>query len=287
MTGNFFSTEFASSSKFKWDFVNRIEDIDKWQHLSENFKFYLKNLKCNTISEKKIPKKIHQIWIGPKKIPKKYIDWSNTWTRNNPDWDYKLWTNKDIKSFNLQNRSIFELSENIGFKSDLVRYEILYKYGGIYIDTDFECLNKIPDKLRDYDFVSCLGFNYTPEILNGFLMASPQSKILKELISNIRLPQYKKDPMSIIKLSGPIKLTEVYFKNSQFNKDKYMILPSNYCYPYPSFLINSSIKEENEITSESFAIHHWEMSWMKGNYMSRLIKKLIYILKSIIKKKKF
>ncbi len=284
MTENFFSTEFATASKFKWDFVKKIENINKWLHLSENFKKYLQRSESESILFKKIPKKIHQIWIGPKQIPKKYLEWSRSWVKKNPDWDYKLWTNEDIKDLDMHNRSIFNLSDNVGFKSDLVRYEILYKFGGIYIDTDFECLKKIPDSLRDYDFVSCIGFNYFPEILNGFLMSSPQNKILKELIYNIQIPQYKKDPMSIIKFSGPLKLTDIYFNNHENNRN-YLILPSNYCYPYPSFLINSSVKEKDEITSESFAIHHWEMSWMKGKYIKRIINKIIYIFKSKIIKK--
>ena len=87
--------------------------------------------------------------------------------------------------------------------------------------------------------------------------------------------------MTIIKLSGPLKLTELYFNNYKTIRNNYMILPSNYCYPYPSFLINSAVKEFNEIGSESFAIHHWEMSWMKGNYIKRFINKLNYIYSSI------
>ena len=283
MKESFFFTEFAKSCKFKWDFVHKIEDINKWQHLSDNFEIHLQKFKKKSNLDKKIPKRIHQIWIGPKKIPKKYLDWGETWKKNHPGWDYKLWTNDDLKNFPMKNRYIFDSSDNIGFKSDLARYEILYKYGGIYIDTDFECLKEIPDELRDYDFVSCIGFNYTPELLNGFLMASRQSKMIQELIISLKLPQDTTDPMSIINLSGPKKLTELYFKNYDLNNC--MILPSNYCYPYPYFLINSSVKEENEIESESFAIHHWEMSWMKGSYIKRLINKFIYIFKYLRNKK--
>ena len=245
MKESFFFTEFAKSSKFKWDFVHKIEDINKWQHLSDNFEIHLQKLKKKSNLDKKIPKRIHQIWIGPKKIPKKYLDWSKTWKKNHPGWDYKLWTNEDLKNFPMQNRYIFDSSDNVGFKSDLARYEILYKYGGIYIDTDFESLKQIPDELRDYDFVSCIGFNYTPELLNGFLMASRQSKMMQELIFSLKLPQDTTDPMSIITLSGPKKLTELYFKNYDLNNC--MILPSNYCYPYPSFLINSSVKKRMKL----------------------------------------
>tara|TARA_Y100001933_G_C18935103_1_gene537030 strand:- start:786 stop:1331 length:546 start_codon:yes stop_codon:yes gene_type:complete len=171
----------------------------------------------------------------------------------------------------MKNRHLYESINNIGFRSDIARYEILYNYGGLYIDTDFECINKIPDNLRYFDFVSCIGFNYNPEILNGFLMSSRKSKIINAIINDLKEPKDNQDPMKIINSSGPIKLTKIYFLHKFSNS---MILPSNYCYPYPSFLINSSLSTESQIESESFAVHHWEMSWMKVNFIKRLINKI-------------
>ena len=40
-------------------------------------------------------------------------------------------------------------------KSDILRYEILYKYGGVYIDTDYECVTNI-GKYGLFYFVSAL-----------------------------------------------------------------------------------------------------------------------------------
>ena len=284
MSKNFFTTDFAKLSKFKWDFLLNIEDIEKWNLLSENYQKNFQDMHHNNLLKEKIPKNIHQIWIGPKKLPKKYLNWGRTWIHKNPSWKYKLWTEKEIKKLPLKNKNLFESTNNIGFKSDIARYEILYNFGGLYIDTDFECIQEIPDFLRYFDFVSCLGFAYTPVILNGFLMSSYKNKIINEIISELNFPKKNKDPMDIINASGPLMLTNIYFKNHDNNS---MVLPSNYCYPYPSFLINSSVIKKDEVSSISFALHHWEMSWMKGNYMSRIINKLIYIFKSIIKKKNY
>ena len=271
MSINFFETDFAKSCKFKWDISRKIKKLNQILILSKNFEKF-QNQEEQVKELQKIPKRIHQIWIGNKKIPKKYLRWSKTWKKYNPEWEYKLWTNKELNEIYMKNRSIYESTDNIGFKSDIARYEILYKYGGIYIDTDFECLRKIPDKFLHYDFISCIGFNYNPVILNGFLMASPKSNFIKELINSIYIPQNTSAPMSIIDSSGPHKLTQIYFRN--FNAGKYLILPSNYCYPYPSFLINSAVPIKDEIMKETFAIHHWEMSWMKGNLILRIIKNL-------------
>ena len=137
-----------------------MKDIDKWNILSNYFKTYYEELN-NDISLKKDPKKIHQIWIGPKKIPSRYLNWGKSWIKNNPQWEYKLWTNREINQLSMINSSLYDSTKNIGFKSDIARYEILYKYGGIYIDTDFECIKEIPNNLRYFDFVACLGFDYT------------------------------------------------------------------------------------------------------------------------------
>ena len=280
MSKDFFYTDFAKLSKFKWDFLLNVKDIDKWEILSNYFKIYYEELNNKISFKKKIPKKIHQIWIGPQKIPKRYLNWGKSWLINNPEWEYKLWTNREINQLSMRNRTLYDSTNNIGFKSDIARYEILYKYGGIYIDTDFECLREIPNNLRYFDFVACLGFDYTPTILNGFLMSSKSSFIIKKIISELKLPNIDKEPMSIINSSGPKKLTNIYFK---YHDNTSIILPSNYCYPYPSFLINSSISKQSEVSSVSFAIHHWEMSWMKGSLLKRLFFKLKYLYKKFIK----
>ena len=280
MSKNFFHSKFAKSCKFKWDFIKNINEIERWESLSSNFdKAYsnIYNKNHNIIS-----KKIHQIWIGPKKFPSKYIKWSKTWKKYNPTLEYKLWTENEISKLNMYNRKLYESTPNIGFRSDLARYEILYKYGGIYIDTDFECIKKIPEGLYNFNFVSSIGFDYEPIILNGLIMSSPQNPIIKELINTIKHPKNIEDPMNIINTSGPSKLTQIYFRNiKKTSSSKNLILPSNYCYPFPSFLINSSINKKSEIAREAFAIHHWEMSWMKGSFLKRFFRKVKLLIKNL------
>ena len=49
----------------------------------------------------------------------------------------------DVKSIILKNKKAYSLAKNWGMKSDILRYEILQKFGGVYIDTDYECLQNI------------------------------------------------------------------------------------------------------------------------------------------------
>ena len=47
-----------------------------------------------------IPKTIHQTWKD-ENIPYDTFkkEWIESWTNLNPTWEYKLWTDTDIKNF--------------------------------------------------------------------------------------------------------------------------------------------------------------------------------------------
>ena len=89
-----------------------------------------------------IPKMIHQIWIGPKPFPKKLKKHVQTWKKHHPTWKYKLWKDEDVKGIEWSgiNKTLYELSWNYGMKSDVLRYQLLWNFGGLYVDVDGECL---------------------------------------------------------------------------------------------------------------------------------------------------
>ena len=72
------------------------------------------------------------------------------------DFTVEIWTDEDAENFPMKNRDIFEKATNLGMKSDIFRYEILYQQGGVYLDTDFFCLQPLDDLNEMYDFYSCI-----------------------------------------------------------------------------------------------------------------------------------
>ena len=91
-----------------------------------------------------IPKIIHQTWKN-ENIPYDTFkkEWIDSWTNLNPAWEYKLWTDEDILSFIEDKFPWFvnrfnEYPKNIQ-RVDAFRYFVLYEYGGLYADMDFEC----------------------------------------------------------------------------------------------------------------------------------------------------
>merc|ERR1712070_1358542 len=98
-----------------------------------------------------IPRIIHQVWIGGE-LPHRFQRLAASWKRLHPDWEYKLWTDSDVKGLRLRNRELFERAKNPGQKSDILRLEVLYQYGGLYVDTDFECLKSFESSLANLRF---------------------------------------------------------------------------------------------------------------------------------------
>ncbi|HOM27130.1 MAG TPA: glycosyltransferase [bacterium] len=99
----------------------------------------------------KIEKIIHQIWVGDEKKPKKWMD---TWKEKNPDWEYVLWTNSKVFKRNWINQKLIEYykrNKKYNGVADIIRYEILYEYGGVVIPADSECLENITE-LFDNDY---------------------------------------------------------------------------------------------------------------------------------------
>ena len=279
MQNNLFNSEFARNSKFDKNFVGNILKIEEWLFLVNQFKNYIEKKKISDKSKVLIPKKIHQIWIGEKSIPKICKKWMNSWKDLNPQWEYKLWDEQNIKELNVEHLNVYSKKINPGYRSDILRYTILKKYGGIYVDTDFECLKPLPDNMLQYKFIAGMMFGNNPCIGNSILMSAPNFLLMDNILNYIKSKDYKNDINHIINNSGPNTVTREYFKLNKTNQDECLILPSNYFYPYPNFMLNEQIDRYREIENISIGIHHWQMTWMKGNVFNRIKNKLKIVLK--------
>ena len=95
-----------------------------------------------------IPKIIHQLWIGNKPAPTKFMD---TWRDAHEPlgFKYMFWNEKNI-SQNIDLAPVLQKLnsiEEINGKADVIRWLILQKFGGIFIDADSICIHPFDEHL--------------------------------------------------------------------------------------------------------------------------------------------
>jgi mannosyltransferase OCH1-like enzyme len=258
---NLINSNFFKHQRVDLYFEKQWIDQSNWEWIIKKYDEF--NRQNNSLE--KVPKIIHQIWIGSS-VPKKYDAWRKSWLKYNPDFKYILWDEKAILKLGLINERQFLQAKNPGVKSDIARYEILFRFGGIYVDTDFEALKPIDSKLLSMSFIAGQVFSYSPSIANGLMISIPNFILLKKLIENLSVYRENMSPMEILNYSGPQYMTKIIFNNREALND-IVIFPSQYFYPWPNFMIKSEKNPYSLISDKSICIHHWEMSWMKKSYL--------------------
>ncbi len=163
-----------------------------------------KDLQLLEYATPKIPKTVHFIWLGPRHFPASSVENVRTWMAQNPDWTFKFWTDRPrpapckgmeeivITSYPFPYLGkYYALSENWGEKSDILRFEILYQEGGVYVDHDANCLRPFSGMHGAYDFYCGLeaphpevaGLNITAG--NGVIGSRSQHPMVKKVIDLI------------------------------------------------------------------------------------------------------
>jgi mannosyltransferase OCH1-like enzyme len=119
-------------------------------------KYFVEGLE-NEIKQVRIPKVIHQIWIGPREPPTKWINkWKYDYTKMYPDFIHVMWNEEKINTeliWTPKLRKIYDEEKEMCGKADIARLLILYQYGGIYIDVDSIWVNdKNLDEINEIAF---------------------------------------------------------------------------------------------------------------------------------------
>jgi mannosyltransferase OCH1-like enzyme len=210
-----------------------------------------------------IPKKLHQIWFGSE-LPAQYAPLIKKLKELHPDWEYKLWNENNI-NFDLINPEFFQRATNPGQKSDILRYEILNQFGGVYLDLDHAAINRF-DHLLFLESFAGVTYDGAPQITNSVIGSRPRSPLTQKLCrfeaGFIENPNVKE----IFQTTGPDFFTKVF--NSLILENPGMVaFPNAYFSPYPNFP-KDRVKGNDfnrYLKKETICCHLWHCSWIKTN----------------------
>lgn len=229
----------------------------------------------------RIPKIIHQIWLGSP-LPEKYFAWMRTWMDWH-GWEYKLWTDADIKDLSLYNQELYNRSKSYGELTDILRLEILLHFGGLYVDVDFECLKMEMFEELGKSFDLYIGFepighgtmNGIPKICNAIIGAAPYHPLIKNLIVNMKANWNQHSHETGVQKAGPDYFSRLildYEKGLLVSPEKKgdnlhyrnMYLPCTFLYPFSDPEIKTKPSYDEILANawpETAGIHYWSGSW--------------------------
>lgn len=218
-----------------------------------------------------IPKVIHYFWFGDKPLSELAQRCINSWKKYCPDYEIKMWneSNYDVT----QNQYMLQTYEakKYGFTVDFARLDIIYKYGGIYLDTDVELLKPLDELLQNKCF---MGFEGEKTVALGLgFGAEAGNEVIYEMMKVY-------DEMNFLLPDGRLNLrpspgiqTEVMMKLGLFPNGEEQII-KNDCHIYPKDVFNPCDLDTNRISikENTISIHHYAGSWLtKANHRNNKI----------------
>jgi len=191
-----------------------------------------------------IPKKLHQMWLDrndpnmvglPPNYPI-YKTYTESWKHHHPEFEYKLWNNRDIAELwqhprlNKYKRFYEEVITRQIERCDFARYAVMAVYGGVYVDLDFFCQRNISPLLVDREIGLSKDVAEHSQVVgdmvfNGFLVSIPEHPFWFQLLDTI-MENYRPE-QSVLQNTGPKLLSRLFQFNEATELPHCLILPLN------------------------------------------------------------
>ena len=207
-----------------------------------------------------IPKTIHYMWLGGKPLPTNLQKCIDSWKKYCPDYEIIEWNenNYDISKNNYMKQAYEKKA--YGFVPDYARFDIIYNYGGIYLDTDVELKSSL-DKLL-YQEAYCSVEKW--QVINpgggfGAVKGHPAIKMFMD----------ERENLSFVLPDGSLnKKTCAYYDTLTALKHGYKINGRNQkingmnIYTYDYFHPYDYMSGTIDMTSDTVSIHHFNGGWL-------------------------
>lgn len=189
------------------------------------------------------------------------------WKKVNPDWNVQIWSNENVRTeFPELAPLLLRALPHAAWASDIVRYHVLARYGGLYVDTDMEPLRPLPANLfqpdaaswvvceKPWGSVSCCAL-----VGSGVISVAEADKPLMRLIARDALKQTREALRDRARfttaISGP------FFLSQRIEHSAFRILPSHTFFPCPFFEHGSCQAKDYDNDTQVIAMHRWDGSW--------------------------
>lgn len=232
--------------------------------IKENLRKYPTSFRIS--SEPKIPKVIHYCWFGKNPIPEKNRKWMESWRKYCPDYEIMEWneSNYDVNKNMFMSQAY--KAKKWGFVSDYARLDIIYNNGGIYLDTDVELLKPLDELLYQDAFVGVESSNLVALGLGfGAVRENKVVKNMLDLYKDIEFDVNNMDKLACTMFQIP------FFREIGFEQTgELQYIDGMTVYPEKVLSGYNKIIGEIRATEHTFAVHHYDASWLDSEYKFKL-----------------
>ena len=226
-------------------------------------------------NETKIPKIIHYIWIGGNEKTPAVEKCLASWRKYAPDYQIIEWNESNYDKLDHYQINLALAEKNYAYASDIMRVDILYRYGGIYFDTDLELVGNI-DFLLDYR----AAFSYEAKFWFGsaFLACEknhPLFKFIYERYNHTKKIKFSTNYSTVHAFTAYMR----YFYKLK-PRDNYEVIADILCLPRVYFFPLDYCTYEDNQTDITVGIHHYGSSWhsksqSRGERFAARVKKIL------------
>lgn len=208
-----------------------------------------------------IPKYIHYCWFGKAEIPEEQQRFIAGWKDKCPDFEIIRWdeSNYDVKK-NPYMRKAYE-EGRWGFVPDYARKDIIYQYGGVYLDTDVEVIRNLGELLYQKGFA---GVQMDKRINLGLGFGGmPGLDIMAEMCDVYKKTEFVFSDGMKMKV-GPDYETEVMKAHGYEDGKALQTVADLTIYPVEVMSGTLPFSGKALITDNTFCVHHYAGSWTVG-----------------------
>ena len=219
-----------------------------------------------------IPKIIHYCWFGGNELPDQVKQCIESWREFCPDYEIVRWDehNYDYTKYTFT-KDAYE-AKKWAFVSDVARLDVVYRYGGIYLDTDVELLTTLDPFLENKAF---MGFEQGRKVNTGLgFGAEKGNPVIKANLDVYEEILFTADNGSIDEIACPIITTSVLEQVGLERKDVFQQLQEITIYPTSIFCPMLFSDGTAELKEDTVSIHHYAASWTTKKEKQKMQKRV-------------
>lgn len=236
-----------------------------------------------------IPKTIHLCWFSGDPYPVEIKVCLDSWKRVLPEYTVRLWTYKEAKAIGIGYIIQALECQKWAFAADVVRFYAVWKYGGVYMDSDIFLYRRFDEFMTGHSFVTFNEHAHPERKVFGlqaaFFIGEAGNEFCRMMVDYYRKHNFILEDGTMDQTISPMIMRQCaidHFGYKNVDEEQCLgdiaIYPTKYLSPSKSYARHA----------EAFGVHRIYGSWRKRKWGRRLeirIKHIYHVIKYALLKK--